>query len=354
MKTNDSLRWPGMRWSSVLTLLLLLVSMPAGAQYFGRNKPSYRVFDFNVYQTPNFEIYHYMNNDSVLNMLAGRNEAWYRHHQAIFRDTITERNPIIVYETHAEFQQTTAVSGMLGESTGGVTEAFKKRVVMPLFPSFAQTDHIIGHEMVHVFQFNMLTAGDSLLKLSDIRNLPLWMVEGMAEYFSIGSVDPHTAMWMRDAVLSDDIPTLKDMSRGYKYFPYRYGQAVIAMIGKTWGDSVIVPLFRETAIYGYQKALNNILGYDEKTISGLWKAVMTNTYKPLLTDTLDIQTGKKIIFSKNAGKMNLSPVVSPDGKYIVFLSERDVFSLDLFLADAGSGKIMRKPRVWLPTRRRLC
>jgi WD40 repeat protein len=333
------LSFPGL--PKAVILIMLVISMPASAQYFGRNKPSYRVFDFNVYQTPNFEIYHYLDNDSVLKMIAKRSEAWYNHHQNIFGDTIRERNPLLIYETHAEFQQTTAVSGLLGESVGGVTEALKNRVIMPLFPSFAQTDHIIGHELVHAFQFNMLTSTDSL-NLSRVSNLPLWMVEGMAEYFSIGSIDPHTAMWMRDAVLSNDIPTIRDMTRSYKYFPYRYGQAVIAMIGKTWGDSTVIKLFRETAKVGHERAFKNVLGFDDKTFSGLWKSAMENHYKPLLTDTIDKQTGKKILFGKNAGKMNLSPSVSPDGKYVVFLSERDVFSLDLFLADASTGKIIRK------------
>jgi Tol biopolymer transport system component len=324
-----------------LFCLFVAIGLKAHSQYFGRNKPSYKIFDYKVYQTPNFEIYHYLDNDSVLNVLANRSESWYKHHQAIFRDTIENRNPIIFYENHADFQQTTAVSGMLSEGTGGVTEAFKQRVVMPLTPSFAQTDHVLGHELVHAFQFNMLLNNDSL-KLENIRNLPLWMIEGMAEYFSIGSIDPHTSMWMRDAVLANDIPSLKDMTRSNKYFPYRYGQAVIAMIGKTWGDSVIVPLFKETAMLGYDKAFKNVLGMDEKKFSELWKASLIANYSPLLTDTLDNIRGRKILFDKNAGEMNLSPSVSPDGKHLVFLSEKDVFTLDLFLADAHTGKILKK------------
>ncbi len=334
-------RWHYLRIISGLFFYLFIIVPPANSQYFGRNKPSYRVFDFNVYQTPNFELYHYLENDSALTMLANRSEAWYNLHQNLFRDTISERNPVMFYENHAEFQQTTAVSGLLSESTGGVTEAFKQRVIMPLFPSFAQTDQILGHELVHAFQYNMLINNDSI-GLSRINNLPLWMVEGMAEYFSNGSVDPHTAMWMRDAVLTRDIPTLKDMTRSNEYFPYRYGQAVIAMIGKTWGDSLIVPLFRKTAINGYEKAFKEVLGVDEKTFSEMWKESLIKSYKPLLSDTLDIPAGKKILFARNAGKMNITPSVSPDGKLIAFLSERDVFTLDLFLADAGSGKIIRK------------
>ncbi|HQJ20544.1 MAG TPA: hypothetical protein PLQ61_05055 [Bacteroidales bacterium] len=318
-----------------------MIIMDINAQYFGQNKPSYKVFNYEVYRTPHFDIYHYLKNDSVLNMMAGRAEAWYRHHQSLFLDTIKEYNPLFIYENHAEFQQTTVISGMISESTGGVTEALKRRIVMPLFPSFPQTDHVLGHEMVHAFQFNMLTTADSL-KLSNISNLPLWLVEGMAEYFSLGSIDPNTAMWMRDAVLSNDIPTIKDLTKGTKYFPYRYGQAVMAMIGKTWGDSSIVKLFRQTAIHGYEKAFLDVLGVDDKSFSTLWRIALINNYKSVLTDTTDPITGKKLIFSKNAGDMNLSPSISPDGKYVVFLSERDVYDFDLFLADAATGKIIKK------------
>lgn len=343
MKKVSCILMVSLRYSLSGLILLLFISTASG-QYFGRNKPSYRVFDFKVLQTPDFEIYHYSSSDSLLKMFAERSEAWYRHHQVLFRDTIKERNPILLYENHAEFQQTTAVSGLIGESTGGVTEALKNRIVMPLSPSFAQTDHVLGHEMVHAFQFNIFAREDDsvTLSLSKLSNLPLWMVEGMAEYFSIGSIDPHTAMWMRDAVLTNDIPSLKDMTVSNKYFPYRYGQAVMAMIGKTWGDSVIVPLFRETAINGYDKAIKNVLGIGEKEFSRLWQETLKNGYKPFLSDTLDRQTGRKLLTGKSAGKVNLSPSVSHNGRYVTFLSERDVYTLDLYLADASTGKILRK------------
>ena len=40
--------------------------------------------------------------------------------------------------------------------------------------------------------------------------------------------------------------------------------------------------------------------------------------------------------------MNISPSISPDGKYIAFFSEKNLFTLDLYLADAGTGKILKK------------
>jgi Tol biopolymer transport system component len=37
----------------------------------------------------------------------------------------------------------------------------------------------------------------------------------------------------------------------------------------------------------------------------------------------------------NQASLNIAPSVSPDGKYMMFLSERSLFSIDLYLADAA-------------------
>lgn len=330
-----------LRWVASLVVVSTLFPAVAGAQYFGQNKPSYRTFRYQVKQMPHFEIYHYFEDETLLNYFANRSEEWYSMHQRMFADTFKQKNPLILYSTHAEFQQTTAISGSLGVGTGGVTESLKNRVVIPATHSIAQIDHVLGHELVHAFQFNRLLNSDSI-KRNSLNNIPLWMIEGMAEYLSIGSVDPNTAMWMRDALLNRDFPGIKKLSADSHYFPYRYGHSLLAMIGKTWGDSLVVPLLIKTARLGLDKALDTIVGFDSKTLSDLWKITLECYYKPFMKDSSRVLTGKKIISETNSGSMNLSPSLSPNGKYIAYFSEKDVFSLDLFLADANSGKIIRK------------
>lgn len=104
----------------LLIVVLLLFSFDLYSQNFGQNKPSYKRFDFNVYQTPNFEIYHYLTNDSIVSLLGNLSEKWYKRHQKIFNDTIPFHNPVIIYESHPEFQQTTAISGSISIGTQGV------------------------------------------------------------------------------------------------------------------------------------------------------------------------------------------------------------------------------------------
>jgi Tol biopolymer transport system component len=326
----------------IWVLVSLFVLPESNAQYFGRNKPAYRKFDFKVYQSPNFEIYHYFENDSVVQALASSFEKWYIRHQIMFLDTFDARNPIIIYANHPDFQQTAAISGQISIGTQGVTEALKNRVVIPVLETNAQTDHVIGHELVHVFHFRALFEDDSL-SLNSLRNLPLWLVEGMAEYFSIGSVDANTAMIMRDAIQRDEFPTLKEMSRSYQYNPYRYGHSFVAFFGRTWGDSLIVPLYSETAKFGYERALERVIGLSETTVSTLWKSALTNQYTPLMADSArHVAVGRNLISAANAGEMNISPSLSPDGRFITFFSERDLVSLDLFLANAETGRIIRK------------
>ncbi|NLE34114.1 MAG: tolB protein precursor, partial [Bacteroidales bacterium] len=329
------------RLSFVVLTAWLIVAINADAQYFGRNKPGYSSFRFDVLQTPAFEIYHCMKNDSLLKTVSGWSEEWFAIHQQVFRDTFERRNPLIFYNNHADFQQTNAVSSLIGTGTGGITEGMKNRVIMPVALTLAQTDHTLGHELVHAFQFNMFTKSDTTGNYS-LNNIPLWMIEGMAEYFSLGSVDPNTAMWMRDALLNKDFPTLKKLSTDSKYFPYRYGQAFWAMVGKTWGDTTIIPLFRKTAQYGFSKAADTILGMNEETLSGLWASAMEVYYKPYLAAEADELAGRRVITDENGGRINISPAISPDGKYIAFFSEKNIFTLDLFIADAASGKILSK------------
>src|SRR5690606_36111522 len=284
--------------------------------------------------------------DSMMRWLAKESEVWYELHQQVFQDTFARKNPIIFYNNHPEFQQTTTISGEISVGTGGVTEAFKQRVVMPIMQINHNTRHVLGHELVHAFQYRVLIEGRDSTRLESIGNIPLWMIEGMAEYFSIGKKDAFTAMWMRDAYINNDIPSLRAMTENMnRYFPYRYGQAFWSFIGSTYGDTVIMPLFKQTAMVGYEMAIRRVFGYDAQTLSNLWRNSLIENIGKLPVDTATKPIGRSIINTSNSGRMNVSPVISPDGKHIAFLSEKSLFSIDLFLADAETGGRSEERRV---------
>lgn len=327
------------KWLSTIIILAISFTM-VQAQYFGRNKPRYRTFDFKVAETPHFRIHHYLENDQMVRYLSDVSEQWYINHKRIFGQDISYKNPIIFYNNHAEFQQTNTISGDIGIGTGGVTEALKNRIVMPISFSLQSTHHVLVHEMVHAFQFNNIMSGDSTA-LQNLANTPLWMIEGMAEYFSIGKKDPFTAMWMRDAILNNNLPEIDKMNN-FKYFPYRYGHSLLAFLGGYFGDDKLNKMFMSTAKFGLELGFIDAFGHDTKTITQWWHSAMKNQYSPVLEGRKEKPKGKKLISEDNAGRMNLSPALSPNGRYVIFLSEKDVFNTDLYLADATKGKILNK------------
>ncbi|MCB9344909.1 MAG: PD40 domain-containing protein [Lewinellaceae bacterium] len=325
----------------LLFTIIFFYSLQSSAQYFGRNKPRYNQQEFKVTETEHFAIYDYLNNPEKLKELAAAAEVWYDMHQAVLRDSFTEKNPLIIYNDHAGFQQTNAIRGDISVGTGGVTEGLRNRVVFPVAVTNQQTHHVLGHELVHAFQYHMILNGDST-NMRSLANLPLWMVEGLAEYLSIGRIDPHTALWMRDAVQNDDIPKIKDLDN-YKYFPYRWGQAFWAFVTGYYGDEAIRPLFENTAKYGMKLAVPMTLGTTVDSLSLNWQNSIKNYYGVWVAKgKKENLPGRTLLNDDNAGKMNISPVLSPNGKYVIFLSEKNLFTTDLFLADARTGKIIKK------------
>lgn len=336
---QDSMRWI-FKQLCVFGLLFFSIGL-LPAQYFGRNKPFYRTFDFSLVETSHFQIYHYFDNPSQAEQLAAMSERWYRYHEQVLLDTFKVRSPIIFYDNHADFQQTTAIMGMIDVGVGGVTEGLKNRVVMPMGFTWQQTNHVLGHELVHAFQFHMLMQTEGM-GLSAMQNIPLWMIEGMAEYLSIGSVDAQTTIWMRDALMHNRFPTLEQLSSSYRYSPYRFGQAFWAYVSFRYGEQYIPRLFKATARRGYRNAIRDLFFVSAEEFSADWERTIRQHLFTNVNDSVYNIIGNRLVTKRNGGRYNLSPSVSPDGKYLIFLSERDVYGLDLFLADASSGEIIRK------------
>jgi dipeptidyl aminopeptidase/acylaminoacyl peptidase len=152
-------------------------------------------------------------------------------------------------------------------------------------------------------------------------------------------------MWMRDAARREKLPTIRDLG-GARYFPYRYGQALWAYLAGRFGDQIVR---RALSAVGPRSAdaetiLAQVAGVDEKTLSREWHAALRDAVAPHITGRKDASAyGSAIVTEKRqGGRLNVAPALSPDGERLAFLSERDLFSIELFVADAGSGDVTRR------------
>jgi hypothetical protein len=318
-------------WLIGSAALLLCFPLDADAQYFGRNKIQYDTERVLVLATKHFDIYYAQEDANAAALAARMAERWQERLTAALQHTLRGRQPIVLYGSHRRFEQTNVHSGFIDESTGGFTDSRKRRIVLPFAATLADTDHVIGHELVHAFQFDIADEDHSPL------TVPLWFIEGMAEYLTLGPGDQQTAMWMRDAVQGGRLPSIKELSSA-RYFPYRWGAALWAHLVDRFGADLPARALR--ARRDVARRLLEVTGQPLDTLTAGWHEALRQQHASAAASP---SPAPPLISSGHGGgRLNLAASLSPDGRRMVFLSEREQFSVDLYLADAVSGQVIRK------------
>ncbi len=320
---------------------------PLGAQdYFGQNQVQYTHFTWHTLETDHFLIYYYPAERAAVTDAARMAERAYARLSRILDHKFVEKKPIVLYASRTDFGANN-VTGDLGEAVGGVTEALRHRMLLNFTGDYASFEHVLTHEMVHAFQYDVFArghAGNGLQTLTQV-NPPLWFAEGMAEYLSLGPTTPLTDTWMRDAALNGNIPTIDEMTDDPdKYFPYRYGHSLWAYIGARWGDDAIGQILRATPALGVDKAIRRTTGESLDELSEAWKEYLQRRYLPAIADLARVRDVAKPMLNptRSGGDIFLAPTLSPHGRYVAFLANgnpaRGQVFIDLWLADATTGK----------------
>jgi hypothetical protein len=335
-------------FAATVALIVAGFHGPAAAQYFGQNKVQYDRFEFRVLETEHFDIHYYPSEAEAARQVALMAERWHARLSRTLNHQLTGRQAVVLYASHPEFEQTNVIEGMIDESTGGVTEGLRRRVVLPLAATMAETDHVLGHELVHAFQYDILGIRASAV--------PLWFIEGMAEYLSVGPRSVQTAMWLRDAAIEGRLPGLENLDDP-RYFPYRFGHAFWAYIGGRFGDEQVATILHRMGLAARGAPgvspiaiIESATEMKAEDLSKEWNASIYATYG--IPPREQPEEGEKresppppgqIVIGQRTGhsSLNVGPSLSPDGSKIAFLSGRGRLSIDVYVADAATGKVIR-------------
>ena len=196
------------RLRSLVALAVLLAAAPAGAQfipYYGKNKVKYDNFAWRVYKSPHFEVYYYPDFEQHLARLTSYLESGYLKISTGLKHEMPRPIPVIFYKTHSEFEETNLFPALIPEGVEAFTEPVKNRMVIPIDEPPDRMQGLITHEMTHAFAFDLIPRG--LGYNIQQQAIPLWVDEGLAEYFR-GAWDPLDLMMIRDAALTDKVPRL--------------------------------------------------------------------------------------------------------------------------------------------------
>ena len=326
-----------------MLLVTAIVLLPSLGFAFGQNKVQYKQFEWSILKSEYFDVYYYKGEEFLAERAAILADASYDSLSSTFGHELSRRIPIIIYRSQNEFQETNVTLELLGEGTGGFTEMFKNRVVLPFTGSYEDLRHVMMHELTHVFSFDMLYGGllESIFTRQYLFALPLWFLEGLTEYES-QAWDAEAEMVMRDAAITGYYFALYQDVQGY--LAYKQGQSVIRYIVEKYGKEKLGDIIQNVATTrNLEKALESSIGVDSEGLTRAWSEHLKKQYWPEIgskADPDDIAT-KLTDHTKDDSFTNIMPAVSPDGQKIVFLSDRSGYD-DIYLMSALDGRIMRR------------
>jgi len=116
----------GRRHGLTLALSILAVvplSFPSKNLFAaGQNKIVYDHFDWSIYQSTHFDVYHYSREKGTLQKVVSMAESAYDELSRRLNYQIPKRIPIIYYSTHAEFEQNNIELNFIPEGVGAFAE----------------------------------------------------------------------------------------------------------------------------------------------------------------------------------------------------------------------------------------
>jgi WD40 repeat protein len=330
---------------ALLQLAALLGPTPAGAQFFGQNKVQYKQFKWKVLRTEHFDVYHYEGTEEAVQQAALMAERAYRRLSRVLDHQIRSRVPLVLYASHSDFEQTNITPELISLGTGGVTEFLKRRVFLPFTGDFAELDHVLTHEMVHAFQVDVLFGDKTGIMANPFASTPpLWFMEGMAEYLSVGEIDTNTQMWLRDASLEGYLIPIRILGYVGDLRVYRFGQSIFQFIADTYGIAKVGEILKKTRrLGGLDRALESATGLTVDVLSKKWQEAVRKEYLPQIADfdKPDVIATKITDAERDLSNFNVAVSVSPSGTQMVYISDRSMYN-DVYLASALDGKVFEK------------
>ncbi len=329
-----------------LLLLVLLTLLPAAAfsqdGLFGKNKVQYTKFNWSFIQSDHFDVYFSDDGKYLAEFTALAAESAYTSVSKSFRYHIVNRIPIIVYNSHNEFQQTNVIGEYLEEGIGGVTELFKNRIVLPFEGDYKKFRHVIHHELVHAIINDMFYGGSiqSIIANNITLQLPLWFNEGIAEYEAL-KWDTNSDMFLRDATVHENLP---EINRLNGYFAYRGGQSVWWFIARKYGEQKIGEILnRIKSTRNVEAGFRGAIGIGLEELTERWQKDQKVMYWPDIAKREEPPDYARRLTDhrKDGGFYNTSPAISPQGDRVAFISNRSDF-FDVFVMSATDGRIIDK------------
>ena len=309
---------------ATLSPLPLLAQGQIGPQWggtgYGKNKIQYREFAWQIYHSPHFNVHYYKSEEGSLQKVVSFAESAYDYLSREFNFQIKDPVPLIFFATHSAFEQNNVILNFIPEGIGAFASPVRFRMVLPIDRPDPELYQLISHELTHIFQYHMLFQG-SLAK-AVASTPPTWFMEGMASYMAKDE-SPRDKMFLRDAVVNDQVPSIKDNVQGF--FAYRYGHAVFDFIEERWGKEGFLDFIyeiRNTIGARVDRAVERAFKLDAEEFDTEFRRWVRKKYLAELVETGEPSDfGRRFRNEQAVGRdIASSPVASPSGDLVAAFS----------------------------------
>ncbi|MEQ1564309.1 MAG: tolB protein precursor protein [Myxococcota bacterium] len=193
-------------------------------------------------------LFYYASEEETARRAAAQIEDAYRMLAEKFDFVPNKRFDYVLYATYQEFLRTNLFPTQ--EGVLGITATQGLHMAVPYFGDHQTFLHTSTHELAHEFMLQKVRAAakETDTWRDPLDAMPLWFVEGLAEYMSTGPIDGENALRVRDLVTYPDLYTghgllsFWDDWPGYTLWTYQAGHARITFLEEVYGAGTVVEL----------------------------------------------------------------------------------------------------------------
>ncbi|MFZ5471700.1 MAG: tolB protein precursor protein [Myxococcota bacterium] len=282
-------------------------------------------------------LYFYERERAIAERAAASITSSYRELAEQFHYVPTRTFPYILYSSYQEFLQTNLFP--LQEGVLGVTSPEDLKLTLPYLGDHQLFQEVSTHEMVHQFTIQKLKTLAETEKLfgSPLMGMPLWFIEGIAEYYAHRGIPPDAEMLVRDIVVNPDMRqgyAMLDFFEDRPYsvlWTYKGGNVRCAFLEETYGKGFIQKVLDSSgkllggsagpSVAGFSALLEQLSGDDARSISEKFQVwLKRKSYRTYLDTQQDGPQLRPFTRAENLKGIVLTMTSSPDGNLLLYRS----------------------------------
>jgi hypothetical protein len=312
---------------------------------FGKNRVQHKTFNWKIFRTTNFEIYHYQGGTNLAKLTAQYAESEFDKITDVLGWTPYSRVKIFLYNSPAELEQSNMGLSTLDNLDDQKLDLAQSRVEV------AYTGNQIGfrkklvNDISLLFVYDMLYGGNmkEALQSSLLLTLPEWFMSGSAAYISEGW-SPELSDYMRDFFKNRNIrkPTLLT-----GHDATMIGHSIWNYIADKYGKDKISDILNLTRIIrNEQTSITSTLGVSSyNRFLRDWRAYYLNQAKSTEQFYVDPKPTWKVKLNEltAASDASSSIKISPDKKWTAISEIKNGrYKVHLVDSETGSRKVIRQ------------